>query len=31
MYHKVVEDNNLLYTYLKNKKTSTGIRIARAY
>lgn len=31
IYHKVVEDNDLLYTYLKRKKTSVGIRIVRPY
>lgn len=31
LYHKVVEDRNLLYTYLQKQKTGIGIRIARAY
>lgn len=30
LYHKVVEDSNLLKTYLYNQKSALGIRIARA-
>lgn len=29
IYHKVVEDNNLLRTYLYNQKTGLGIRVVR--